>query len=144
MRKSLPKKLQLQVWKRDGWTCRYCSSPVFFAPTLKLLEGKSPGHGYWHSNGKTGKMLGLFQMGWASVDHIIPVAKGGNDDLDNLVTACWKCNLNYKDKSVGEGKSEPTADNKKVKDVNWDGFSSLYPKLSEEKDEWCSLINSYQ
>lgn len=26
------------------------------------------------------------------VDHIIPVSKGGTDDLSNLKTACWNCN----------------------------------------------------
>jgi hypothetical protein len=26
------------------------------------------------------------------VDHIIPVAEGGTDDPENLVTACWDCN----------------------------------------------------
>lgn len=26
------------------------------------------------------------------VDHVIPVAKGGTDDPDNLVTACYDCN----------------------------------------------------
>jgi len=26
------------------------------------------------------------------VDHIIPVSKGGTDDMDNLVTSCWECN----------------------------------------------------
>ena len=25
-------------------------------------------------------------------DHIIPVAEGGDDDLANLITACWDCN----------------------------------------------------
>ncbi len=27
------------------------------------------------------------------VDHVIPVARGGTNDLDNLVTACADCNL---------------------------------------------------
>lgn len=26
------------------------------------------------------------------VDHVLPVSKGGADDIDNLVTACWECN----------------------------------------------------
>src|SRR5687768_8195488 len=26
------------------------------------------------------------------VDHIHPVADGGTNDIDNLVTACWDCN----------------------------------------------------
>ena len=26
------------------------------------------------------------------VDHKIPVSRGGTDDIDNLTTACFKCN----------------------------------------------------
>lgn len=26
------------------------------------------------------------------VDHLVPVASGGNDEADNLVTSCWSCN----------------------------------------------------
>ena len=26
------------------------------------------------------------------VDHVVPVAEGGGDETDNLVTSCWECN----------------------------------------------------
>ena len=56
-RTSIPKADQLHVWNRDNWTCKYCEDPVFFAPTLKLLEEKSPGHGYYQGHGKDGEII---------------------------------------------------------------------------------------
>ena len=61
-RESITKADQLHVFDRDNWTCKYCGVPVFFSPTLKLLENLSPGHGYYHQHGKRGEMLRLFQM----------------------------------------------------------------------------------
>ena len=40
--------------------------------------------------------------GKLETDHIIPFSKGGTDDMDNLVTACRKCNRQKRDKSVEE------------------------------------------
>lgn len=37
-------------------------------------------------------------------DHIIPYSKGGTNELENLTTACRKCNRQKKDKSVEEFK----------------------------------------
>jgi hypothetical protein len=30
------------------------------------------------------------------VDHVLPRSRGGGDELDNLVTACWSCNQGKK------------------------------------------------
>ena len=35
-------------------------------------------------------------------DHIIPISKGGTNDLENLTTSCRKCNRQKKDKTVEE------------------------------------------
>lgn len=37
-----------------------------------------------------------------TVDHIIPLAKGGNNELDNLVAACQSCNSRKKDRDLAD------------------------------------------
>jgi 5-methylcytosine-specific restriction endonuclease McrA len=41
-------------------------------------------------------------MDATTVDHIIPVAKGGSDDPENLVAACKRCNFSKQDKMPDE------------------------------------------
>lgn len=36
-----------------------------------------------------------------TVDHIIPLAKGGSDDRSNLISACGACNYSKRDKILG-------------------------------------------
>lgn len=38
-------------------------------------------------------------------DHVVPVAKGGSHEDDNLVTACFGCNRSKRDKTVEEWKA---------------------------------------
>lgn len=59
-RKAISKKVRFEVFKRDSFTCQYCSAKPPHAP----LE----------------------------IDHVIPVCKGGVNDIDNLITACFDCN----------------------------------------------------
>lgn len=35
-------------------------------------------------------------------DHVVPVIKGGSDDIDNLVTACFRCNRSKYGKTLEE------------------------------------------
>jgi 5-methylcytosine-specific restriction endonuclease McrA len=37
-----------------------------------------------------------------TVDHIVPIAKGGGDEMDNLVAACRSCNYSKQDKSEAD------------------------------------------
>lgn len=36
------------------------------------------------------------------VDHVVPVAEGGTDDMMNLVTSCWECNSGKRDVPLDE------------------------------------------
>jgi len=122
---NIPKRLQVEVFTRDNWHCRYCGDAVFFSPSLKILDDLSSGHGYYHRNGKAGEMLSLFQWKWASVDHVLPVNKGGENNYENLVTACWECNLKLRDNTVDKPNPKPVIDNP----TGWDGFYSLFLKF---------------
>lgn len=135
VRKSIPKKDQLRVWKRDNWHCRYCNVPVFFNPVLKLFNELNPGHQYYHRNGKTGELIPLFQWQPATVDHVVPVKSGGRNEMDNYVTACWQCNLDYRDKQIGK---PPPGE---IIKSSWDGFSGLYARLVTDKtNDWLRII----
>lgn len=72
--------LKLKVWNRDDWTCVYC--------------GKYMGDLYkqWVAGELKRKKAQI------SVDHVIPVAKGGEWTEENLVTACIPCNSKKGDK----------------------------------------------
>ncbi|HTY66608.1 MAG TPA: HNH endonuclease [Alphaproteobacteria bacterium] len=59
-----------KVYERDGYTCRYCGTPV--APYT------------------------------ATLDHLVPVAAGGSNGIDNLVTACLSCNTRKGRKPLGD------------------------------------------
>lgn len=37
-----------------------------------------------------------------TIDHFIPISKGGTNDIDNLRPACYKCNEAKKDLLVSE------------------------------------------
>jgi hypothetical protein len=60
--------MRFEVFKRDSFTCQYCSAK----PPRVPLE----------------------------IDHINPVSKGGKNNIDNLITACFDCNRGKSDKKL--------------------------------------------
>jgi len=64
-RRPISKALALLVRRKTGETCFYCDSP--FDDDPKSLRR-------------------------ATVDHVFPVSRGGTNEIENLVTACWQCN----------------------------------------------------
>jgi DNA-directed RNA polymerase subunit RPC12/RpoP len=57
---------RLEIFERDGYACQYCKKRV----AIK------------HRN----------RLRWATIDHVIPLSKGGAHSPDNIVTACFSCN----------------------------------------------------
>ncbi len=61
-RRSIPSDIQEMVKKRDENRCRYCLSAAQY----------------------------LYQT--LHIDHILPISKGGTDDIENLCLSCSWCN----------------------------------------------------
>ena len=140
---NIPNDLKFRVWSRDAWHCRYCLRPIFFAPTLRELERRAPGHGYYHRNGKEGAMLTLLQMGWSSADHFVPVTHGGQNTIDNLVAACMECNISRGNEPAESKSRDLRAIPPQLRALGWDGFAAAYPSLVAEPDEWCKIIRRH-
>jgi len=143
-RKSISKRIQLEVWVRDNWTCRYCNNPVIFSPTLKLLDKISPTHGYYHTHGDEKKMIKKFCDLCATVDHKHPHSRGGAHNIDNFATACMNCNMKMNNKTNEEGKPKLKEKNDKIGQTGWDGMSSLYLKLQRKPDSWTKLLKEIE
>ena len=61
-----------EIFNRDGWRCHICGQKV------RQDVGRT------HPDG-------------ATIDHIIPIARGGDDEPSNVATAHWRCNRDKRD-----------------------------------------------
>lgn len=65
---------------RQNWKCKYCRR-------ILTLEKLSPGQ---HAHQPM--LIDGIQKFYATVDHLVRVADGGSDDIENLVASCEPCN----------------------------------------------------
>jgi hypothetical protein len=87
---------------RDGYNCRFCGIPVIRRKIRDRLRKLYPSALPWGQ--KNAFQHAAFQAMWAQYDHILPHARGGNNDLNNIVVTCAPCNygrMNYTLEEVG-------------------------------------------
>jgi 5-methylcytosine-specific restriction endonuclease McrA len=125
-------RVKATVFERDRWACRYCGEAVFLSPALRALEELSPGHGYWHGNGRRELMTKLLLDRCAAVDHVNPVTRGGGDELENLVCACWSCNTKKSDGDPAEWRAKLRPSTEARVAIGWDGLFSVLRALDPE------------
>jgi 5-methylcytosine-specific restriction endonuclease McrA len=69
----------MSVFIRDGWCCVYCGTTVRQYQANGYLSGDE-----------------------ATIDHVKPLALGGEHSYSNIVTACWDCNTKKQDSFYAE------------------------------------------
>jgi len=141
--RSAPHSVQVQVFRRDRWLCRWCGSPVIFAPVMRYLaelvrrEGHTEIPAYYNRNWRRRDAPLLDRLG-AVIDHVEAHSGGGASAIANLATACNKCN-GRKSNSPAEAfsKRQPLIPIKgKYGDPEaWDGLSTLFMVLIAKNPE---------
>jgi 5-methylcytosine-specific restriction endonuclease McrA len=157
-REKLRKELQVSIFRRDGWLCRWCKRPVIFNPVMKYLEieVRRAGHAeplaYYHKNWTRGGAPLLDELG-AVVDHVEAFASGGQCNEQNLVTACCKCNGRKSSARLDEWnqreKRKPIK-GKYGEPQHWDGLSTVFIVLAEsspshltkDEKEWLRALKN--
>jgi hypothetical protein len=76
----------LQVFKRDGFIDRYSGQRLVFPGILRLLARLLPQEFPYHPNWKMAETHPAFWELFPTIDHVLPVARGGADSEENWVT----------------------------------------------------------
>ena len=77
--------LMTQIFIRDGFIDRYRGTRLVFPPVLRLLSHYLPDVFPFHKNGKMSEGHIAYWELFPTIDHEVPVARGGTDTEDNRV-----------------------------------------------------------
>ena len=121
-----------RVFVRDGFIDRYTGSPLIFPPVLRILSIALPSEFPFHPNWKTDVTHPAYWEVGATVDHLVPVTRGGADDESNWVTTSMARNsakMNWTVDELGWALHSPG-------DMqDWDGLLHWFLKYTAEHPE---------
>jgi 5-methylcytosine-specific restriction endonuclease McrA len=90
-RKAPTRQELLQLFTRDRYHCRYCGMRVVGDRKQFIKLAQTVNYPELVRTGTNEMRHGLYLTFRASHDHVLPISKGGTNDMENLVTACWPC-----------------------------------------------------
>ena len=122
-REEVADRKKMEIWLRDGFTDRYTGQRLVYPRVLEILTEEMPKEfpvcGNWIMESTH---IAYYDLS-ASVDHVEPIARGGDNELNNLITTSF-CNNKTKSEfllnEIGE-QLLPPGDLKE-----WDGLFSWY------------------
>jgi HNH endonuclease len=117
-----------RIFLRDGFIDRYSGHRLVFPATLRLLSRLLPNEFPFHPNWKMSACHVAYWELFPTVDHVIPVARGGADSASNWVTTSMLRNgakSNWTLEDLGWSLVAPG----KVED--WDGLVTWFLRFVE-------------
>ncbi len=82
-----------RVFVRDGFIDRYTGERLVFPPVLRVISAALPAAFPYHPNWKTEVTHPVYWEVGATIDHVVPVTRGGKDDETNWVTTSMARNI---------------------------------------------------
>ena len=112
-----------EVFLRDGFIDRYSGAKLVYPPVLKILSHLMPDEFPYQKHWKTSEC----HIGWweliPTIDHLIPVSRGGKDEKEN-----WVCTSQLRNSAKSNWSLEELGwelhDSGDIK--NWDGMMAWF------------------
>jgi len=114
----------LDVFIRDGFIDRYSGERLICPATLRLISKRLPEAFPFHANWRTdASHFGYWEL-CPTVDHVMPVSRGGTDDESNWVTTSMVRNAAKSNFTLDELGWPPPKRPGKYSD--WDGLTGWF------------------
>jgi hypothetical protein len=129
---------KLRIYMRDGFIDRYSGKKMVFPNVLRIMTEELGEYFPYHTNWKMSDCHFSYWEFMPTYDHIIPIARGGKDISENIVTTSQIMNSaksNFLIEEVGF-KLFPRGNS-----VDWDGMIKWYREYVKENPK--ILQNKY-
>jgi hypothetical protein len=119
-----------RIFRRDGFTDRYAGGPLVFPGALRALSIRMPAEFSYHPNWRQSQTHPAYWLLYPTLDHRVPLAGGGLDTEDNVVTTAMLRNCqkaNWLLEELGWATSlEPCL-------TDWDGLLPWFMRMFERE-----------
>jgi len=117
----------------DGFIDRYSGDKLLFPGLLMILSIEFPDIFKYHRNWKMSETHSIYWELFPTIDHLIPVARGGNDNEDNWITTSMIRNSAKSNWTIEE-LGWNLRDKGNLKD--WDGLINIFLELCKKNLEF--------
>lgn len=122
-----------QVFLKDGFIDRYSGDKLLFPGLIKILTIEFPEIFKYHRNWKMTETHMIYWELFPTIDHLVPVSRGGRDNIDNWITTSMIRNSaksNWTIEEIGWTLHD------KGNLCNWDGLTKYFIDLTNKNTDY--------